>query len=336
MKRQSRPFQNPKKQLSLESTADMADFRFIDTTAAVASMIDEFPPENLWFPSLFLDVEGSNLSRSGTISLVTILVLHPIEVAYLVDVTKLGEKAFTTPSSRDETLQTVLESPKRIKVFYDIRHDSDALFGLFNVKLDGIHDLQLMELATRYAPKAYVQGLAKCIERDSGLTWEEKSKWKAVKEKGNQLFQPEKGGSYAVFDNRPLSDEMASYCVQDVKWLPVLWLVYANKVTKPWWSKIEQETKMRVSRSQGAVYDGTGQHMAQAPSGWMYWTSTDRSKQFLDLPLVSLKQLSLPLPKPNDEPATRPASEAADALIETKSTLPAVSNTTSSAGAGGV
>lgn len=51
--------------------------------------------------------------------------------------------------------------PDRMKVFFDIRHDSDALFGLFKINLDGIHDLQLMELATRDLQKRHLHGSAK-------------------------------------------------------------------------------------------------------------------------------------------------------------------------------
>lgn len=120
-----------------------------------------------------------------------------------------------------------------------------------------------------------------------------------MKEKGTQLFEPEKGRSYGVFNKRPLSDVTAPYYVQDVTFLPVLWLVHAKKMTKSWWSKIEQETKMKVSRSQAAIYNVTGQHMAQVPSGWMHWITTDHSMQFLDSPVLSLK--------PSEEIAARPA-----------------------------
>lgn len=47
------------------------------------------------------------------------------------------------------SLQSILESPKTPKVFFDVRTDSDALFAQFGIKLAGIIDLQLMELASR-------------------------------------------------------------------------------------------------------------------------------------------------------------------------------------------
>jgi exonuclease 3'-5' domain-containing protein 1 len=50
------------------------------------------------------------------------------------------------------------------EVIFDIRNDSDALFSLFQISVDGIKDLQLMELATRRGSKDFVAGLATCVE----------------------------------------------------------------------------------------------------------------------------------------------------------------------------
>ena len=40
--------------------------------------------------------------------------------------------------------------------------------------------------------------------------------WKKVKEAGNRLFAPEKGGSYNIFETRPLDPRILAYCAQDV------------------------------------------------------------------------------------------------------------------------
>lgn len=121
-----------------------------------------------------------------------------------------------------QTLMGILESPHIPKVFFDVRNDSDALFHHFNVKLAGVINLQLMELATRYYSRKYVSGLAKCIDRDALLTTDEMQTWKASKEKGLKLFAAERGGSYEVFNVRPLPDDIKEYCVQDVQFLPEL------------------------------------------------------------------------------------------------------------------
>jgi exonuclease 3'-5' domain-containing protein 1 len=65
-----------------------------------------------------------------------------------------------------------------------------------------------MELATRTYFKRYVKGLSKCIKRDLSLTISERKTWIETKEKGLDLFAPERSGSYEVFNARPLSKDV--------------------------------------------------------------------------------------------------------------------------------
>ncbi|KAF1835696.1 hypothetical protein BDW02DRAFT_618351 [Decorospora gaudefroyi] len=46
--------------------------------------------------------------------------------------------------------------------------------------------------------------------------------WKLAKEKGERLFKAEHGGSYDVFNQRPIPEDISSYCVGDVQYLPEL------------------------------------------------------------------------------------------------------------------
>ena len=125
-----------------------------------------------------------------------------------------------------------------------------------------------MELATRYYSKKYVSGLAKCIDRDAPLTTDEMRTWKASKEKGLKLFAPERGGSYDVFNVRPLPDDIKEYCVQDVQFLPKLWVQYQGKISSSWTKRVMTESANRVMLSQTATYDGKGKDKALAPVGW--------------------------------------------------------------------
>jgi exonuclease 3'-5' domain-containing protein 1 len=50
-----------------------------------------------------------------------------------------------------------------------------------------------------------------------------------VKDTGLQLYAPETGGSYAVFDERPLKTILLEYCVQDMVYMPELWDVYQRR-----------------------------------------------------------------------------------------------------------
>lgn len=78
--------------------------------------------------------------------------------------------------------------------------------------------------------KTHLKGLGNCILYDLGLGKDEKEHAEAIKKKGIQLFAPERGGSYAVFNQRPMRDEVVEYCVQDVIYLPKLFAKYNAKL----------------------------------------------------------------------------------------------------------
>lgn len=239
----------------------------IDTLDALKQFLKTLPEITWETPDIFIDLEGNNLSRHGTLSLITILIASTNKV-YLIDIHILGKPAFTTSDPGSQTLQQLLESKHVEKVFFDVRSDSDALFALYGVALDGIHDLQLMELGARRSAKTLVNGLARCIERDMHLTGEEHQAWKAAKDQGNKLFAPERGGSYAVFDQRPLPEEILKYCVQDVVYMPTLFKVYNFNLSEAWEERVREETVARIQLSQSPGFQGQGRHMALGPAGW--------------------------------------------------------------------
>jgi exonuclease 3'-5' domain-containing protein 1 len=275
--------------------------QMIDSPSALKTFIDDLPDCKGSVPTLYVDLEGNNLSRNGTLSLITILV-EPRHTVHLVDITGLGKQAFEIAGSEQQTLRSILESEDIIKVFFDIRNDSDALFGLFGVRVSGIEDLQLMELASRNFSKRHVNGLAKCIERDSALPFEERREWRCIKENGRRLFDPSLGGGYGVFDQRPLSTEIQTYCVQDVIHMPALREIYRAKLCDAWWRKIETETTARVRLSQGVSFNGKGMHMATGPASWQYWRPSLAEMQ--SRTLITSRRDSVVSPAPTAGSAT--------------------------------
>lgn len=187
----------------------------VDTCTAVADLIDTLTDLPTSPPSLYVDIEGVHLSRHGSISILQLLV-SPDNRTYLIDIHTLGDKAFSTAGATGQTLKGILESDSIPKVFFDVRCDSDVLFKHFRINFAGIHDIQLMELATRNSSKRFVSGLSKSIERDLSLTANQKQAWEEIKEKGRNLFAPERGGSYEVFNACLLSNDMLLYCIQNV------------------------------------------------------------------------------------------------------------------------
>lgn len=69
-----------------------------------------------------------------------------------------------------------------------------------------------------------MSGLAKCVEKNAPMSFggSGSGSWKLAKEKGERLFKLEFGGSYEVFNRRPIPEEIIDYCVGDVQCLPEL------------------------------------------------------------------------------------------------------------------
>lgn len=245
------------------------DIAFINTPEGISNLVDWVTLQGAWIgnprPSFYIDLEGENLSRNGKISLLTMLISpwHGLGYLYIIDIHTLGSVAFSTVGSQGKSLKDVLESPEILKVFFDVRNDSDALYAHYGVKLQGIRDVQLMESATRSTTNSrkFVRGLAKCIEEV--LQGQEKEQWRLCKDNGERLWCPEKGGSYNVFNIRPLSDEIVAYCVGDVKCLPALYQKF-NDGTDRWRDLVAHESQNRVFVSQQAEYlpDGAGRALS--------------------------------------------------------------------------
>ena len=89
--------------------------------------------------------------------------------------------------------------------------------------------------------------------------------WKAAKEKGERLFKAEYGGSHEVFNQRPIPEEIISYCVGDVMCLPELRDRFWKGATDRWQNLVNEETKKRVAASQKSEYQPHGPDRAMAP-----------------------------------------------------------------------
>jgi len=87
----------------------------VDTAATVKSLVDTLAHLQKSFGSIYMDLEGINLSRHGSIALVQILV-PSCEQAFIVDIHILGMTAFDTTGSEGKSLKDALES-KAIKKY---------------------------------------------------------------------------------------------------------------------------------------------------------------------------------------------------------------------------
>ncbi|THY99114.1 hypothetical protein D6C92_02503 [Aureobasidium pullulans] len=246
----------------------------IDSEEGVRHLIEEIESSSLQPPFLFMDLEGIYLGRLGSISILQLLV-PPNPIVRLLDVHVLQRLAFETKSTTGTTFKDILESDRYPKIFFDLRNDSDALYSHFGIRLQSVIDIQLLEFGTRIVPGRFLKSLAKSIEEDSGINYYEVKEWQAGKEAGYMLFDPLKGGSYDVFNHRPLDEAIVDYCSRDVQLLPALLQAYARRL-RGWENlaiNLQSEAEKRVSLSQSATYNGKGQHMAQGPKGIQYCSS---------------------------------------------------------------
>ena len=245
----------------------------INTTKQIGDLVDRLvfhhAPPVPTSPAMYVDLEGVDLCREGTISILTLLVNAGFPKVYLIDVHVLGAQAFNTTGVEKKTLKDILQDESIPKVFFDVRNDSDALFAHFRVALQGVEDVQLMESATRKTTQTRrcLSGLAKCIENNSHVVFSgtELQSWKQAKEEGQRLFKRKYGGSYEIFNQRPIPEEVISYCVGDVQCLPALRDLFWKTQPARWQRLVKEESKERVAASQRPDYHPHGRDRALAP-----------------------------------------------------------------------
>lgn len=154
-----------------------------------------------------------------------------------------------------------------VQLFYDVRNDADALWNLYGVGVANSYDLQLLEVAVRRSKGLRVRlvsGLAKTIE----VYISPPPEWQRVKDAGARLFRPDLGGSYEVFEQRPLDRRLVQYSAQDVSLLFQLQATLERKIGSVgdrWIERVAVASANRVAESKSAYYSGKGMHRAEAP-----------------------------------------------------------------------
>ena len=98
-------------------------------------------------PELAIDAEGVNLGRTGPLTILSVGGIDASAPVYVVDVQTLGKDIVFAPTTN--SLKTLLEDESIVKVSFDCRNDSDALFHQFNVVLAGVLELQVLDQAVR-------------------------------------------------------------------------------------------------------------------------------------------------------------------------------------------
>ena len=154
------------------------------------------------------DCEGVRLSRTGKITLLQIAIPKKI---FLIDVMTIGGKEVFT----DGGLKDIIESEEILKLAYDVRMDSDALFHQHDVVLKNVLDLQLLDIAIRRAAGGIVEhlpSLSKTVSRR--LTNAEILVCEDLKKRVKNMYTSVEDGD--LWARRPLIDDARRYAALDV------------------------------------------------------------------------------------------------------------------------
>jgi len=227
-------------ELGLEATLaeKRAPPKIIDTAEACRSAVDALLEEE----EIAVDLEGVDLGRSpGRVCILQ--VCGSDGTTYLFDITTLQESAF------DSGLRELLESQSVRKVFYDVRADADALLHNHGVRMQSTYDLQVLFHAVFFPEgrATYLKGFKTALEMYAQLAMppDAFTMLKETKEVGHRLFDPVLGGTYEVWDQRPLLPVLVRYCATDVEHLLKMKAFWNSSVPC---SIIEDITRARIER----------------------------------------------------------------------------------------
>jgi exonuclease 3'-5' domain-containing protein 1 len=191
--------------------------------------------------TLAVDFEGVKLCRHGALCLVQMTCSDDPTLVYVLDVHVLGEQAFTLRTPSDTSMKSLLESQDIRKVWFDPRNDADALYHQFHILPRGIFDLQLAEVADRRHRGFHVarlQGLQKCLTQCTHLRPEQKVFAQKINDLGKSLFEPQHGGNYEIFLQRPLNPVILVYAAHDSRYMLLLFEQYWHALTPQWVQRV--------------------------------------------------------------------------------------------------
>lgn len=249
--------------------------KIISSPSELREFLSSIPPH----ATLYLDLDSAPSPTHDpptpdpltTVSLITILV-HQLQQIVILDVLALGYTAFTTLSDAGETLQSLLEDPSYTKYFWDVRGAADALWAHYEVGLDGVVDIQLLENASRRTgrDKEFLAGRDVAIRNDLNPVVgianvkrdrRPKSAWIPI-QLDSGVGGKEGGGTATGVESvdegkkeeeevvpvlaRPLAEDIVLGCTRGVLHLRGLRDVYMKRISIAWLGKVRQESAKRT------------------------------------------------------------------------------------------
>lgn len=162
---------------------------------------------------LAIDFEGVDLCRSGELC---VMQLSDGDRTWIVDIYTLGKDAFG-----EGGLRAFMQDSSRVTlVGYDGRADADALFHQYSTVLGSFYDIQIASCTRQDKEQGrrdrFVHGLGRAMAAFLENDPRKASEIEKTKKAGLALFAPEKGGSYEVWKERPMSRALVDYAAADV------------------------------------------------------------------------------------------------------------------------
>ena len=123
---------------------------------------------------LYINLEGINLSRYKSFSLIAIFI-YIQNFVYLINIYTLQSAAFITATVNSTTLKSVLKSPNITKVFFNIYNNFNTLYYYFSIQLYSVKDIQLIENTAHLAGRhKFVNRLERYIDNNTPILLVEK------------------------------------------------------------------------------------------------------------------------------------------------------------------
>ena len=186
----------------------------VTTTTGIRNMVTSLAslPRDRDMIALSFDCEAWNLGRFGTTCYIQIRDELRGQI-YLVDLLVLGQRAWTT-KARDNvtTLKSIFKDSNIVKLVYDTRADSDALYNHYGIKLAGVLDVQYLAMLNRRYFNERRPGYNVTMDSSGCLTAEEQRRFAM-----NRVFPY--GKDYSKFMLRPLPTSLKVYAIGDVLYL---------------------------------------------------------------------------------------------------------------------
>lgn len=161
------------------------------------------------------DCEGVSLSRVGPCTLMQLVGDRDQKKVFIVDLVVCTAKML-----EEAGIKALLEDASLIKICWDGRMDCDALLHQFNIRVNGILDLQTLDIFYRraegYRPR-FVNGYAFGVTTYASLSSSDNADFERLKNQMiNELSCVKGVRCFEFWRNRPLSQIVLQYAANDV------------------------------------------------------------------------------------------------------------------------